>query len=106
MRYTKYLIDRNSVVFSPILHAHDMAEKFDMPKDAYGWYKQNSIMLRGCGTLHILNIKGARRSVGLYGEVVLATELEKSILIGTPIGRDGDYEIVKTNIQELASCLH
>lgn len=54
----------SSIVYSPIVHWHEAAKVYDLPKDAKFWEKQNKGMLRQATGLYILGLTDWKNSVG------------------------------------------
>jgi hypothetical protein len=62
-------------VYSPIVHWHNVAAKFNLPRDAEWWKATNFSMIRRCQAVSVLCIQGVGDSKGCYGEVELAEYL-------------------------------
>ena len=69
------LISRGLHVWSPIVHSHDMAQRFDLPTDAGFWHEYNYDFIRRCDGLFVLAIEGWRASKGVAEELAIAQEL-------------------------------
>lgn len=69
MWYVVGLLRQRQWAFSPILHCHDMAQRFSLPKDALHWMDYNFAMLSAARELHVLQLPGWESSVGLKSEV-------------------------------------
>lgn len=69
---TVRLMQQGEVVFSPIVHCHELAHKYDLPKDAKFWEKYDHSMLRLASALYILQIPGWEQSRGVTMERELA----------------------------------
>lgn len=70
-----YLLRENKTVYSPIVHYHQMALSWDMPKDFDFWMRHNYPMLAKASELLVLNIDGWRESRGVKAEMEMAAVL-------------------------------
>lgn len=66
-------------VYSPIVHCHELAKIWDMPRESEFWDKYNRAMLDSSDGLFILRLEGWSRSVGIGKERVWAVEQFKPI---------------------------
>ena len=73
------LLSNAETVYSPIVHFHNAALAFDMPKDATFWRKQNVDMLEVADNLIILTLDDWHKSVGVAFEQGYALGLKKPI---------------------------
>jgi hypothetical protein len=55
-------------VYSPIVHCHELAKKFNLPKDFEFWKEYNLSMLEAARELHILRLPGWKESRGVRAE--------------------------------------
>jgi hypothetical protein len=78
-KYTAAQLIAGEHIYSPIVHCHEMAIAFKMPKDFDFWEKYNYAMLTRASELRILKLSGWEESVGLKAEIVLAERLELPI---------------------------
>ena len=62
-------------VYSPIVHFHDLADKYDLPRDANWWKATNFNMIRKVDTLAVLVIEGTTESKGVQEEIEFARYL-------------------------------
>jgi hypothetical protein len=92
-RYTKAgyylvrLLRERRWAYSPIVHCHEIARMHRLPTDAAFWAEYNFQMLEVAAELHVLQIEGWERSVGVAHEVAYARNRGKKILMigwGTP----------------------
>jgi hypothetical protein len=74
-----YLLQQGIHVYSPIVHCHQLAIDYDLPKDFEYWREYNEAMLEPASMLMILKLDGWKESMGLDGEIRFATR--KSIPI-------------------------
>jgi nucleoside 2-deoxyribosyltransferase len=82
---TADLMKVGSMVFSPIVHGHDMANKFNLPKN-YEFFKEyDRHMIESSDCVIVLCMetntgKTWKDSVGVFDEVSFATELGKPVV--------------------------
>ncbi len=69
LEYTALTLMQRIPIFSPIIHCHDMALKYSMPKDAGFWKWYNEEMLKPARELYVLKLDGWEDSVGVRGEI-------------------------------------
>lgn len=62
-------------VYSPIVHWHNVANTFDLPRDAEWWKSTNFAMVRRCQAMYVLVVNGTYESKGVREEVALAEYL-------------------------------
>ena len=62
-------------VYSPIVHWHNVAAMYDLPRDAEWWKQTNFAMIRRCQSMMILCVNGTRDSKGCREEYELAQYL-------------------------------
>lgn len=80
-------------VYSPIVHCHELAKIWDMPRESHFWDAYNYTMLEAAKNLFILRLEGWSRSVGLNKEREWAVKLLKPI---TYLSGDLDAEAAVT----------
>lgn len=71
-KYTADCLKKNVWVYSPVVHCHEIAEKYDLPKDFDFWKSYNYAMLSTAAKLHVLMLEGWDMSKGVSGEIELA----------------------------------
>ena len=71
----RFMVQDELPVFSPIVHCHELALKYDLPKDSKFWLKYNTQMLRSSEAVYVLAFTAWRSSVGVLNEIKLAREL-------------------------------
>lgn len=76
---TAALLQRKDWVYSPIVHCHELASKYNLPTDFVYWQEYNVAMLRRCEELFILAIPGWRESKGVTAELTVAQMLNMPI---------------------------
>ena len=59
-------------VYSPIVHYHHAALKFDLPKNFSFWIKHDFKMLEAASELWVLCIQGFKESRGVQAEIAYA----------------------------------
>lgn len=69
---TAELIKQGLFVWSPIVHCHEMARKYNLPTDAEFWQGYNFDFIRRADAVYVLNIPGWDKSVGVGMEMRLA----------------------------------
>lgn len=75
MEYTKILLISGTHAFSPIVHCHEMAKVWEMPKEYKFWSSYNLAMLSGAYSLHVLQLPGYGQSIGVAAEIRYAAEM-------------------------------
>ena len=78
-RAVVHLLREGVHVYSPIVHWHQLALDYSLPKDFAYWESYNKAMLEPASMLMILKLDGWKESRGLDGEIQFATR--KSIPI-------------------------
>jgi hypothetical protein len=69
LRVTSEMTRKGLLVYSPIVHFHLMAEKYNMPADFNFWQKNNFGMLDHADSIAVLTIDGWKESKGVKSEV-------------------------------------
>lgn len=69
------------LIYSPIVHYHEMANRYRMPTDFSFWRELNFGVLERCDEIWILPIKGWDESLGLAAERKFAAKNHKQITI-------------------------
>lgn len=59
-------------VYSPIVHCHELAQKYELPTDFAFWKSYNFDFLRRADSLVVLQIKGWEESKGVTAELDFA----------------------------------
>lgn len=84
---TAKLLQRGLVVYSPIVHCHELAAKYELPTTFEFWRRYNFGMLRLASRMYVFAPDQAwKKSVGVQGEIGFACEAGIPIQI---IDRDG-----------------
>jgi len=69
------LITQGLYPFSPIVHWHELAERYELPTDFSFWTRMNYDFLRRSEMLMVLRIPGWRESIGVTSERKVANAL-------------------------------
>lgn len=76
---TASFLRRGVFIYSPIVHCHEIAAKYELPGDFAFWQGYNIDMLRRADSLAVLAIPGWKKSTGVQAEIEFAR------LAGIPI---------------------
>jgi len=68
-RFTAQLLMNRVWCYSPIVHCHELAAKFTLPKDAEYWRSYNEHVLKRCDTLVVHKQDGWDTSEGVRFEI-------------------------------------
>ena len=79
--YAARLIRGGNIVFSPISHSHSIAIQNDQPLGYDFWRAQDDAFIEWCDVVYVLPLDGWEDSVGVQGEILLAEELGKAVVI-------------------------
>lgn len=66
-------------LYSPIVHCHEIATKFDLPTDAKFWQRHNHRMLGSARELWVLQLMNWSASLGVQDEIQYAITHHKPI---------------------------
>ena len=90
MECTAALLNRGAIVYSPIVHFHELAIRHSLPTDAAWWQRQNEGMLSLVEALYVLAIPDWKTSLGVQAEIKWAFNNGKKLTIvnvkGIPAG--------------------
>lgn len=78
-KHAAFMLTRGITIYSPIVHMHELALRYKLPKDFDFWRRHNHNMLWRAKDFHILTIDGWRSSKGVTGELAFAKWCEKKI---------------------------
>jgi len=81
------LMTSNLVIYSPIIHNHQIAIKHNLPTDWEYWQQFDEVMLSKCNQIYVLMLEGWLESRGIKAEIAIARKLR------LPIGYLGYSEI-------------
>jgi len=71
-KYVAEALMRGEHVYSPIVHCHEMAVKYNLPRDFEFWQSYNRAMLSTAAEFVVLRLDGWEGSTGLKGEADFA----------------------------------
>lgn len=85
---TAAMIFEGKFVYSPIVHCHELAQAYQLPKDFDFWRRYNIDMLRRADAFRILKIPGWDESKGVCpeGDIAVALDLDRGFV--DEFGRD------------------
>jgi len=72
--YTASLVRMRLIAYSPIVHCHEMAVTYNLPKDYEFWQNHCLGMLEKADALHVMKLDGWEESVGTQDEIRYAIE--------------------------------
>lgn len=75
MQCTAALMAQGIPAYSPIVHCHTIANKYNLPTDAKFWQAYNTAFIRKADAVYVCLINGWRESLGTQQEIGLAKEL-------------------------------
>jgi len=67
-------LNSGDMVYSPIVHCHAIADKYEMPIDFSFWSNYNKAMLSTASEIWVLQLDGWEDSKGVKAEVEFAIE--------------------------------
>jgi hypothetical protein len=73
---TASYLKAGKVIYSPIVHCHELALIKNMPTDAAFWWRYNRAMLSQAGELWLLTLDGWQQSKGMRKESLYAIQHE------------------------------
>jgi hypothetical protein len=79
LEFTARKINEGFVIYSPIVHCHPLAAKFDLPKEFAFWEHFDKAMIDACQELWVLALDGWHESTGVEMEVQHARNIGKPI---------------------------
>ena len=79
MRAVAGLFHQGIVVYSPIVHWHEVAKKHGLPRDYKPWVKQDEGMIDVCDEFWILTLEDWDQSSGVASDQGFAKAHEKKI---------------------------
>ena len=79
LRATASLIAEKIWTYSPIVHCHEMAVLYNMPRDIDFWREYDTDTVHTCRELYVLQIPGWQESAGVAYEMRLAEKYNKPI---------------------------
>ena len=73
------LIEEGHAVISPIVHCHEMARQYNMPRDAGFWLAYNWNIFQACSSMFIIDAWDWQESKGVMRELEWATWLQRPV---------------------------
>lgn len=86
---TARLLRDGHVVFSPIVHTHELATKYELPTDFDFWQRYCVTMLTKASIFGILDIPGWTESKGVQAELAVAKQMFLPVI---KISADGVFD--------------
>lgn len=75
-KYTALLLQQGQVIFSPIVHCHEIARTYELPTDFSFWEHYCIGMLKRAEELRVLQLDGWQHSRGVAAEIAFAMHNE------------------------------
>lgn len=100
---TASLLKQGYHVYSPIVHCHALATKFNMPKDWAYWKKHLEVVIPHFDALWVIKMDGWESSVGIKAEVELARNLGLEVRMIDPedvYANDFETKVVNFHTQK------
>ena len=79
MAVTAALMSRQEFVFSPILHCHNLADKYRLPKEYWFWEEYNKHMIDLSTEVYCVQLDGWMESEGVRGELKYCEQTGKRV---------------------------
>lgn len=79
-KLTAYYLNSGESVYSPIVHCHELAVSYGLPRDFNFWKKYNEDMLGAASALYVFMLDGWEESTGVQGEIQFAKEKDIPIV--------------------------
>ena len=76
---TVWLLRQQIWTYSPIVHCHELAQRFKLPTDAKYWEDYNHTMIEKFTGVMVLLLEGWQDSKGVANEVIHALSLVKPV---------------------------
>jgi hypothetical protein len=86
--YTAKCLREKDWVYSPIVHCHELAQRYNLPTNAAYWLEYNYAMLERADSIRLLQLPGWEHSKGVEAELNFATEKGLQVI-------HIDYETIK-----------
>lgn len=80
MQKVAELMKEGLIAVSPIVHCHELACAYDLPKTHEFWMNYNEGLMRSCDKVIVLMMPFWKESKGVTHEIEYATSLGKEIL--------------------------
>lgn len=75
-RYVYDLYTKGQWCYSPILHYHPMAIRYNMSLDANAWFQSNFHLLKHSDELHVLRLIGWETAPGVQADIAFMTNTQ------------------------------
>lgn len=75
-----YKLKRREWTYSPIIHCHELAKTYGLPKDAQFWREYDFAMLSRAKRLEVLRLEGWETSVGIVDEIEEARRINLEVI--------------------------
>jgi len=98
---TAALLAHGEIIFSPIVHCHELAKHNDMPRDIDFWWNYNRAMLHKADHLWILTLEGWRNSSGIKRELKFALDSQIDFELLLPDSLDLIYLAPNDPLREM-----
>jgi hypothetical protein len=92
MSATEWLLRERRWVYSPIVHCHQLATEYGLPRDAKFWQDYNRAMLDAAAGMYVLLSDGWKASIGMKLEIIRAIERDIAIVEVLP-GDESDLRV-------------
>ena len=86
MHVVAQLMYQKLPVFSPIVHCHELALRYELPGDAAYWQDYNTAFLRKSIAMYVVCLPGWEVSKGIAQEATLAGQLNIPIHLVNTVG--------------------
>lgn len=95
MDYTAGLIMEGKWAYSPIVHCHEMAIKFNFPVHHDFWMGFDAAMIAPCKEVHVLQLEGWEQSKGIEHELKFCSLIQKPVIMAYYNHGLGQYQTYK-----------
>lgn len=82
--FTAFCMKKGLLVYSPIVHCHNISKSFGLPSEFTFWKKYDYNMVRRSDGIYVVNIPGLKESKGVRAELELAYDLDLEIRVVNP----------------------
>lgn len=84
----EYTVDRTregEIIFSPIVHSHQMSSLYELPGDWVFWERIDRAFIDSCTKIRVLMLDGWKESKGVTAELAYATKIGKEVEYVDPL---------------------
>ena len=85
LHYVAFCARQRDCVYSPIVHWHEAAKKYELRTDCMFWWPFNTRMIEACDEVWVLTLPDWRTSVGVKKEVDFAELIGKPVIYRAPL---------------------